>query len=188
MKPFPALLVLLSMALAGCDSGSKVAKQSPPSAIEVALPIVPEDVLSGWGYLTVSTSSRTQSDWEAREFGGAQIRIQSIKALKEVPDWKDAYYRFTLVEESFPSEAAAGSRFLRLKENDPKLDSKQFPDLILRDGFTERDKVFYVTTDVSRFEIERLPAIVESLKAHVLGIKEGEQAAPEQPLPAAQFR
>jgi hypothetical protein len=181
MKSFLTWLTLLSLAVSGCDSGSKTAREAAPAAVAdtvavagtaeatAVLPIVPEEVLSEWGFRTVSISSRKQSDWEAGAFGAATVRVQSIKGVERIPTWKDvAYYRFTLVEETFASEAAARSRTARLKENDPKVNNKQFPDLILRDGFSSGTRVCYITTDVSAFEEEKMPAMVAFLKTYIL--------------------
>lgn len=177
MRPFLIVLTVLSLAVAGCDSAPKAAQAMSPAVADPGdaagptLPIVAEEVLSGWGFRTVSVSKGKQSAWEEREFGKAGVRMQSIKAVKETPGRKDTYYRFTLVEETFACETAARSRFVRLKDNDPELNSKQHPELILRGGFSTGEKVLYVTTDVSAFEIEKLPAMVDLLKAHVSGAK-----------------
>ena len=92
----------------------------------------------------------------------------------------DAYYRFTIVEETFQGNDVAESRFERLKDNDPALNSKRHPETILRDGFCTKNRVLYAMTDVSKFEIEELPAIVTSLRSHIGGTTEGEQDADEQ--------
>jgi len=97
------------------------------------------------------------------------VRVQSIKAVDQVPDWEDAYYRFTIVEERFPSPDLARSRFTRLKENDPEVDPKSHPELVLRDGFVTGDTVLYATTDSTKFEIEAMPFIFASLRMYVLG-------------------
>jgi len=153
--------------LVGCDNCAK--NDAAQKATEVTVDhIVPEKVISAWGYRTVSTDKRTQSAWENDTFGSATIRIQSIKAVKEVPDWKNAYYRFTIVEETFENADLARARSERLKDHDPQLDSKCHPELILRDGFFSANKVIYVTTDVSKFELEQMPTIVALLKAHIL--------------------
>lgn len=167
------VIALIAGFVAGCDRETEQVQST--NASEVVAPIVPEEVIEAWGYRTISTATVPQSEWEAHAFGAASIRTQAIKATAEVPEWKDAYYRFTLVEESLDSDGVARSRFERLRDHDPGRNSKMHPELILRDGFVVANRVLYATTDSTKFEIEAMPSVVASFEAHVLRTGKGEQ-------------
>ena len=142
------------------------ADSNEPSSTPVTR-IVPEQVINEWGYRTVAGSVQ-QPDWETEAFSKALVRIQAIKGIDKLPEWDTAHYRFTIVEEVFETEQLASSRIARLRDHDPRLDSKRTPELVLRSGFSIGCKVLYVTTDVLKFEIEQMPALVKSLRTHFL--------------------
>ena len=128
--------------------------------------IVPAEVLSEWGYHSKSTNSQAQTKWEKTTFGEAKIYKQKIKAINQVKDWKDAYYRFTLIYELYNSEKDARNRINKLSHHPAGVNTKQQPEYLLRKGFRIRNSVYIVTTDVYKFEIEELPRIVELFKAY----------------------
>ena len=43
-----------------------------------------DDPLREWGYYTVESGRREQSEWQAATFGEADIRVQAIRAIDDL--------------------------------------------------------------------------------------------------------
>jgi hypothetical protein len=97
----------------------------------------------------VSTPAVTP--WERKTFNLLKKEEWQAKSRAEVPNWKDAYYRFTIVKETYHSHQEASSRLNRLHEKPPGLspdENKAFP---LREGFSFENTVYVVSCQVSMF-------------------------------------
>ena len=156
MKTFAILYFIALTAIAG--AGEKKSAASP---------IFAERVIESWGYRTVGSGRREPSEWETRHFGPARIRFQSIKGLKELKDWKGAYYRFRIAEEIYGTPEEAKRRIERVKDSPPGLDTKMDPHWILCDGVAAGKVACIVSTDSVKFEMEALPAVMKLLKSEV---------------------
>lgn len=132
-----------------------------------ATPIVDERSLSHWGYKTIASGEKNQTKWEKSKFGSATIYSQKIKATKEVSDWPNAYYRFTITREEYLSDSKAQKRLKKLYKTPPHINTKMHPEYVLRKGFRKGTCVYIVSTDVLKFEIEELPRIFELLEAYI---------------------
>ena len=127
-------------------------------------PVVSEQDVTALGFKTVATRTIEQSDWDRKAFGEADIFEQDIKSLTEMKGHPNFYPRFTLIRETFRSREQAENRIIRLREHDSKIDSKMFPKLLLRDGFSAGKEVFIVTTDAVIFSHEELDKMTSGLK------------------------
>lgn len=115
------------------------------------------------------------TDWERQNFNLLRKEMWETKSRAEVPNWKDAYYRFTIVKESYESAGEASERLKRLRDKPPGLspeDDKAFP---LREGFSFRNTVFVVSCRVSMFH-EPMKTFTRDLERHVheSGLKKDE--------------
>ena len=155
---FALTLILFGLLMVSCV-------KDPPSKN----PIVEETTLMEWGYKTLGFEEVEQSNWSQGQFGEAKQYIQKIKAVAEVPDWPNAYYRFELTKLDFPTAAAAKKRLSEMHAHPPDVDPKMFPEYVLRDGIRIKNTVFFVSTDVQKFELEELPRVVDLLKRYVMG-------------------
>ena len=131
-------------------------------------PIFAESVIESWGYRTVGSGSGEPGEWEIRHFGPARIRFQSIKGLKELRDWKRAYYRFRIVEEIYGTPEEAKRRIERINDTPPGLDTKMNPHWILCDGVAVGKVAYVVSSDSLKFEMEALPSVMKLLKSEVM--------------------
>ena len=61
------------------------------------------------------------SSWESQNFNLSQKEQWDAKSRAEVPNWRGAYYKFTIVKESYRSPQEAQSRLTRLYEKPPGL-------------------------------------------------------------------
>ena len=89
--------------------------------------------------------------WERQNFNLQKKEMWQTKSRDEVPNWTDAYYRYTIVKESYQSDHEASERLKRLHDKPPGLspdDNKAFP---LREGFSFKNVVFVVSCQVSMF-------------------------------------
>lgn len=129
--------------------------------------IVDNVSLMKWGYKTVTSEEKEQTDWEISEFGKAKIYLQKIKAIREVPDWPNSFYRFTLTGEKYDSESKALNRFKNLDKTPPNINTKMYPEYVLRKGFLKGKCVYIISTDVLKFETEELPHIFELLRVYI---------------------
>lgn len=130
-------------------------------------PIFSESIIQTWAYRTLRSERREQSEWETKHFGKASIRIQSIKSTKELKDWKNAYYRFRIAEETFATPEDAKRRIERIRDTPPGLNTKMEPHWVLRDGIAVGRIAYIVSTDSMKFEIEALPTVMKLLTAQV---------------------
>jgi|GEM_PF-6513246 len=145
---------------------SPVIANNSGSLVQTSL-IVNEQKLTDWGYRTNAYGDKDLEKWEVSKFGKANISYQKIKSIKEVPGWPNAYYRFIIIKEAYPSNRAASRRLKMLKVIPREMESKQFPEYILRKGFVHNNSVYIVSTDVLKFEIEELPRIFQLLKEYI---------------------
>ena len=129
--------------------------------------IVDETSLSQWGYKTITSGEKNQTEWESSEFGSATIYSQKIKATKEVSDWPNAYYRFTITKEEYISESKAQKRLKELYKTPSHINTKMHPEYVLRKGFRKGTCVYIISTDVLKFEIEELPRMFDLLEAYI---------------------
>lgn len=141
-----------------------VCAQDKPSDVT---PIFTDRVIQSWGYRTLKSERKEQSEWESKHFGKAGIRLQTIKSTKEVKGWKNAYYRFRIAEETFATPEDAKKRIERIRDTPPGLDTKTDPHWVLCDGVAVGRIAYIVSTDSMKFEIEALPAVMKLLTAHV---------------------
>jgi hypothetical protein len=89
--------------------------------------------------------------WESQTFNLIKKEQWETKSRTEVPYWQGAYYRFTIVKESYRSPQEASFRVSRLREKPPGLspeDNKAFP---LREGFSVDTAVYIVSCQVYMF-------------------------------------
>ncbi len=132
-----------------------------------AHPIFSDSIIQSWGYRTLRSERKEQSEWETKHFGKASIRLQSIKSTKELKDWKNAYYRFRIAEETFATPEDAKKRIERIRDTPPGLDTKTDPHWVLCDGVAVGRIAYIVSTDSMKFEIEALPTVIKLLTARV---------------------
>lgn len=128
--------------------------------------IVDERTLSDWGYRIIVFGVMEQTKWEASTFGDATIYLQKIKAIKEVPDWPNTYYRFTLTREEYLSDKKAKKRLRKLHKTPPNINTKKHSEYVLRKGFRKENFVYIISTDVLKFEMEELPRIFDLLEMY----------------------
>ena len=167
MKPktiisFSIIFLLICISLAIADDQAPLVRTNL---------IVNEQTLAEWGYGTKEYGEKAQQEWEVSKFGKANISYQNVKSIKEVPDWPNAYYRFTILKEEYPSDKAASSRLGDLKVIPKGMESKEFSEYILRKGFVESSSVYIISTDVLKFEMEELPRVFQLLKEHIVSNK-----------------
>ena len=130
-------------------------------------PIFTDSIIQSWGYRTLKSERREQSEWETKHFGKASIRLQSIKSTKELKDWKNVYYRFRIAEETFATSEEAKKRIERIHDTPPGLNTKTDPHWVLCDGLAVGRIAYIVSTDSTKFEIEALPTLKKLLTAQV---------------------
>ena len=108
-------------------------------------------------------SHPSPTDWEKQTFNVVEKEQWISKSRSEVPDWKGAYYRFTIVKEVYHSSQEATSRIGRLREKPPGLapeENKAFP---LREGFAIENSAYILSCEVSMFH-ERLKEFTSALE------------------------
>jgi hypothetical protein len=132
-----------------------------------ATPIFSDAIIQSWDYRTLKTESREQSGWEAKHFGKATIRLQSIKGTKEISGAKNTYYRFRIAEETFATPVEAKRRVERIRDTPPGLDTKMDPHWVLCDGVAVGRIAYIVSTDSVKFEMEALPSVIKLLSTQV---------------------
>lgn len=96
-------------------------------------------------------SNPAVTPWERKTFNLLKKEEWEAKSRAEVSNWKGAYYRFTVVKESYQSHQEAIDRLNRLHEKPPGLgpdEDKAFP---LREGFSFENTVYVVSCQVSMF-------------------------------------
>lgn len=117
------------------------------------------------GYKVGVTDEVQQSAWDARQFGSATILSQAVKSLSPMAQNATMFPRFTIFCEQYGSVAEATVRAGRLRDHDPSLDNKDFPELVLRDGFCVGKDVWIVTTDAVIFSHSELQEFTWKLKS-----------------------
>ncbi len=132
----------------------------------VGTPIVQETELTKWGYKSTKSNLVQQSKWEIDNFGSASKHHQKIKSTQEVTGWADAYYRFTITRIVFQNDASAQKRLKEIYAHPPEVNTKMQPEYTLRKGFRKGKTVYFIATDVVKFEREELPRVFELLKAY----------------------
>jgi hypothetical protein len=113
-------------------------------------------------------SNPAVTSWEAKTFNLLKKEEWETKSRAEVPNWKGAYYRFTVVKESYQSHQEASDRLNRVHEKPPGLgpdEDKAFP---LRAGFNFENTVYVVSCQVSMFH-EHLKDFTQELEREVSG-------------------
>ncbi|HVF41845.1 MAG TPA: hypothetical protein VM936_02470 [Pyrinomonadaceae bacterium] len=144
------MLTLMRAAARACVAAALVAA----AAAQAAAPFRLEATLERLGYAVKSDESAGPSGWESEQFNLLSKRVMRLKSVRQVPDWRAAFYRFTVVEERYADGVRAARRLGRIREEPPGLspeDDKAFP---LRRGFRFREFVYVVSTDVSSFKPE----------------------------------
>ena len=99
----------------------------------------------------VQLSKPTVTPWERQTFNLLKKEQWEAQSRTEVSNWNGAYYRFTIVKESYRSRQEASTRLNRLHEKPPGLspeDDLVFP---LRKGFNVDNSVYIVSCRVSMF-------------------------------------
>lgn len=149
-KSVIAFIVLVAVICGSCSS--------VPSA-EI------ESFLAQQGF-DAEVSQPSVSSWESQIFNLSKKEHWEAKSRAEVPNWRGAYYRFTIVKESYQSQQEASARLRRLHEKPPGLtpdDDKAFP---LREGFNVDNNVYVVSCRVSMFH-EHMKAFTRELEQEV---------------------
>jgi hypothetical protein len=155
-----ALLAISVVAVASC-------KKTPNSATVLMDPIFSDTTVESWGYRTLETGAAQQTDWEIDNFGKASVRYQSIKGLRELKGWENAYYRFTIQEETFTTPEAAATRIERVRDTPPGGHTKKTPHWTLRDGVASGRSAYIVSTDSTKFADEALPSVISHIASHL---------------------
>jgi len=124
--------------------------------------------LGAWGYESRELQRAKQGEWEEKEFGKAEVWVQSIRSVQQVKGWEDAYYRFRITRETYGSEEEAKRRIARVKDVPPGIDTKVEAHWALRDGRAAGKSAYIISTDVNRFAIEELSRLIGLLEK-VLG-------------------
>lgn len=130
--------------------------------------IVDPDTLQQWGYRSADLGVYHQLDWELSQFGQATVTFQKIKAIREIPDWPNAYYRFMLSKEVYRDQQHAEHRVMQLRYTAKGFNTKMHPHYMLRKGVAKGNTVYIVSTDVLKFELEELPRVFTLLKSYLL--------------------
>lgn len=124
-----------------------------------------ESFLAQQGF-DAEVSHPSVSSWESQTFNLSKKERWEAKSRAEVPNWRGAYYRFTVVKESYQSQQEASARLSRLHEKPPGLtpdDDKAFP---LREGFNVDNDVYVVSCRVSMFH-EHMQEFTRELEQEV---------------------
>ncbi len=131
--------------------------------------IVPDNVLSQWGYISKGFEKSRQLDWEKHMFGPATVYRQKIRARTSVKGQPGVYFRFSLSLEDYPSAEAAKKRAMKLRHSPEGFNTKMHPEYILRDGFAVGNRIYIVATDVSFMKTHKrgLPRVISLLKGYV---------------------
>nr|ALS88894.1 MbeD/MobD like protein [uncultured bacterium] len=160
-----SLFVLVAlMVCAGLRSGSTAAPSAPvgseiPSAAVATF-------LAKQGF-DAKFSTPAVTSWERQTFNLLQKEQWQAKSRAQVPNWKSAYYRYTIVKETYQSQEAAKERGNHILEKPPGLapeEDKSFP---LRAGFSFNKNVYIVSCNVSMFH-EHLKKFTRELERTVI--------------------
>lgn len=129
--------------------------------------VVPNQVVTTWGYKTTSSQLGTQPQWAENAFGKATIHLQAIKALEEISDWPNAYYDFRLVKEIYTTETAAAYRVENKKQPPPGENPNKWSKTNLVVAFHHQNSAYLIYTRATKFYLEESPRILKLLKAYV---------------------
>lgn len=94
-----------------------------------------------------------------------------IKSREQVPEWKNAFYRFKIKIESFSTRIKASQRsgtYLNPPKDLSPSVKKSFP---LRLGFNFNCYFIVSSTDVNKFHIEQGESLNSSLREHLLALE-----------------
>ena len=127
----------------GCPSLPGAAKKKVPN-IEV------EVFLSKQGF-DGEFSTPAVTDWERQTFNLLEKEQWLTKSRAEVPNWERAYYRYTIVKETYQSRQEAKDRSNRIREQPPSLGGEPDKAFPLRAGFAFDKNVYVVSCQVSMF-------------------------------------
>jgi hypothetical protein len=126
-----------------------------------------EEFLGRQGF-DAEVSHPAVSSWESQTFNMSKKEQWEAGSRAEVPNWRGAYYRFTIVKESYQSQQEASARLSRIDEKPPGLtpeDDKAFP---LREGFNVDNEVYIVSCRVSMFH-EHMKEFTRELEREARG-------------------
>lgn len=127
-------------------------------------PIISQADAETFGFRSLASRTAIQLDWDRKKFGASVIFEQDIKSLTEMKGHSLLYPHFTIIRETYQTPEQASMRVQRLKEHDSKIDSKKFPKLLLRKGFSAGTQVLIITTDAVIFSYDELDKITRNLE------------------------
>lgn len=130
-------------------------------------PFISKIELKKWGYKLIKYEELKQSQWEIENFGICKKEEIKIKSIKELDNWKNVYYRFSIIKEEYENNTLAKNRLEKLKTYPKYINTKMNPDYILRAGFFYKNFVYYISTDVLLFEVKEMPRLLDLLKKNI---------------------
>ena len=109
------------------------------------------------GYRVVQRPISAATAWETSNFQTRDRHVVSFKADKPLPNSRDYYVRFLLIEETFAAEADAERRLSDLHRKVPDRFDNEY-ELAMREGFRVGMKTYILQTDAAIFceEIKKL--------------------------------
>jgi hypothetical protein len=109
------------------------------------------------GYRVVQRPVSSATAWEISNFRTRERHPVLFKADQPLPNSRDYYVRFSLIEETFASEADAERRLRDLHRKVPDRFDDEY-ELAMREGFRVGLKTYILQTDASIFweEIKKL--------------------------------
>jgi len=151
----------MKLFLFACLSGfSVILAQERLEKIE---PIIAESAIQLLGFRTVETSRHEQSKQEIARFGKAEVKWQSIRALKQADGSNSVYYRFRIEEESFATANEAKRRIQGIKDMISRFDPKKESEWLPCDGIVIGKHAYIVSTDSEKSKVEALRPIMTFL-------------------------
>ena len=159
---FTRILVIVTAALIAVLSSSCRRNHQAPA--ERAAQTVDEFPLSSVateiqrrGYRVVQRPISSATAWEIANFRTRDRHVVSFKADQPLPNARDYYVRFLLIEETFVSEADAERRLSDLHLKVPDRFDNEY-ELAMREGFRIGMKTYILQTDALVFweEIKKL--------------------------------
>jgi len=116
------------------------------------------------GYRLRKSFAKPPTDWEVSKFRMRSRVVFAFKAEQPLPDFKDTYYRFALIEETYDSGSDAEQRLRQLHDKFPDGPWEDDYTRALREGFIVDRTLYILQTDAALFDPE-LHRLIKELAA-----------------------
>lgn len=125
--------------------------------------LLPEAVINHLDYKTTKNfkyPSKSCLDYEKPIIVAKKRLYQGIKSTQEVTNYKNTFYRFTLVEEEYETNINAQNRLKQITfPYQFQTNSWYSKNCSLREGFILGNKVYFLATDAGLFSSEITPLL-----------------------------